>query len=280
MTHAPISCLVASDLSPRGDRALVRAFRIAQRGGGRVDILHVVENDYPRRLADTLAHEVYSELRTQVAAMPESKGVHWTIRVERGHDHERIAEVAACIQADVLVLGGRREPKIRDLFLASTAQRVVRQSPIPVLVVKQPYRGPYGAAVAAVAAVDRSQHCKDAVGFALATFPELFVSAFYVRGGPLIVPAEQGALAQQAPPSAEEAEAIAAPLYALEDFKKRGQFSPLAGELLEIIPQAVQEIRPDLVICGRSKSARSFFLGEDLAGFAMMSIDRDLLIMP
>jgi nucleotide-binding universal stress UspA family protein len=272
-----MSCLVASDLSPRGDRALVRAFRIAQRGGGRVDILHVVEDDYPRRLVDTLAHEVYSELRTQVAAMPESKGVHWTIRVERGHDHERIAEVATSIQADMLILGGRREPKIRDLFLASTAQRVVRQSPIPVLVVKQPYRGPYGAAVAAV---DRSQHCKDAVGFALATFPELFVSAFYVRGGPLIVPAEQGALAQQVPPSADETEAIAAPLYAQEDFKKRGQFSTLAGELLEMIPQAVQEIRPDLMICGRSKSARSFFLGEDLAGFAMMSIDRDILIMP
>ncbi len=111
-----LSCLVASDLSPRGDRALVRAFRIAALGGSRVDVLHVVEEDYPRRLSDSLIHTADTELRAQIAAMPESQGIPWTVHVERGHDHERIAEVVAQQGVDLLIMGGRRKPKLSDLF--------------------------------------------------------------------------------------------------------------------------------------------------------------------
>jgi nucleotide-binding universal stress UspA family protein len=273
----PLSCLVATDLSPRSDRALVRAFRIAARGGGNVVVLHVVEEDYPQKVAATLRDEVESELHTQITAMPESKGVHWTIKVERGHDYERIASVARRQSIDLLVLGGRRESKLADLFLASTAQRVVRQSAVPVLVAKSPYRGPYGTALAAV---DPSEHSREGIGFALRAFPELLVTAFHaVEGG--------WALSQSpdAPPpherlSAEESARIEAPLRQVPGFTERCTFSAYRGGARDVLNGLVLSHRPDLVICGQSKSARSFFLGEDLPGFAMQSIDRDLLIMP
>lgn len=273
----PISCLVATDLSSRSDRALVRAFRLAGRGGGRVIALHVVEEDYPRRLSDTLAKEIETELRRQISSMPEAKDVHWSIEVERGHDHERIAEMARRHSVDMLVMGGRREPKLSDLFLASTAQRVVRQAPVPVLVVKNPYRGPYETAVAAV---DASVHCRDAISFAWSSFPEVFVSAFYAKSGPGIP-----ALADDLPPERSslqpgETETIQAPLTAMPDFARRGDFTVLAGDPTQALRGFVREKRPDLLICGRSKSARSFFLGEDLPGYAMLTVDRDILIMP
>lgn len=273
----PISCLVATDLSGRSDRALVRAFRIANQGGGRVVVLHVVEEDYPRRLSKSMIEDITIELRTQIAAMPESKGGHWTVRVEAGHDYERIAETARSQGVDLLVMGGRRDPKISDLFLASTAQRVVRQATTPVLIVKTPYRGPYGLAVAAV---DASLHCRQGIAFAMAAFPDLFVSAFHAKGGlgPSILlddlPPQRGALSE------EEADTIAAPLLAQPDFTQRGEFVTLAGDTTDVLQAFVREKRPDLLIAGQSKSARSFFLGEDLPGFAMLSIDRDILIMP
>lgn len=275
LDHQPVSCLVASDLSPRGDRAIVRAFRIAERGRGRVDVLHIVEEDYPRRLTQTLVAEADSELRAQIAAMPESKGVHWTVTVECGHDHERIVEVAARRSVDLLILGGRRQPKISDLFLASTAQRVIRQSSVPVLIVKQPYRGPYGMAVAAV---DASPHSTEAVRFALDVFPEVLVSAVHVTGLPGDPDARTGVAG--GPGDDPVVAGIAGVLNAIPRFDLRGTFDSRSGGLLETFQVVVDERRPDLVVCGRSKSAKSFFLGEDLAGFAMLNIDRDMLIMP
>lgn len=270
----PVSCLVATDLSSRSDRALIRAFRIAGRSGGSVTALHVVEEDYPPRLAETLRGEVSSALHAQIAAMPESQGVHWTVRVENGHDYERIGEVTRHQSIDLLILGGRRTPKFADLFLASTAQRVVRHATVPVLVVKTPYRGPYGTAVAAV---DASVHSRQAVAFALRTFPELLVSAYHACDGAF---ASGKGLPEQAALAPEEAAAIQAPLDRLPAFAERGSFTSYLGTPGDVMTTLVQEKRPDLLICGQSKSARSFFLGEDLPGFAMLSIERDLLIMP
>lgn len=278
MTEAcPVSCLVATDLSARSDRALVRAFRIASRGGGRVVALHVVEEDYPPRLLATLRQEVHSALHAQIAAMPESRSIQWEVRVENGHDYERIGDVARRQTIDLLVLGGRRAPRFSDLFLASTAQRVVRHSPVPVLIVKTPYRGPYGSALAAV---DTSQHSREAIAFALRTFPELLVTAFHAVGDVWrgersdALPAEPVALTPQ------DKAMIETPLRPLPGFAERGTFSGYAGSPGEVLAALAGTVRPDLLICGQSKSARSFFLGEDLPGYAMVAVERDLLIMP
>lgn len=273
----PISCLVASDLSARSDRALVRAFRIAGRGGGRVIVLHVVEEDFPQRLSEGLCRDIESALHAQISAMAESRDVHWTVRVERGHDYERIAEVAHRQSVDLLVMGGRRDPKISDLLLASTAQRVIRQSPVPILVVKAPYRGPYGSAVAAV---DASPHCRQGIAFALEAFPELLVSAFHAKSGAGLSSAPDDLPAQRCALTTVESEAVADPLRGLPGFAERGEFTALRGDPTDALAAFVREKRPDLLIAGRSKSARSFFLGEDLPGFALLTIDRDILIMP
>lgn len=273
----PVSCLVATDLSSRSDRALVRAFRIAGRHGGRVIVLNVVEEDYPARLSETLALEIETELRAQVSAMPESAGVHWSIRVERGHDYQCIADLARSQSVDLLVMGGRRDPKLSDLFMASTAQRVVDRSPVPVLVVKRPYHGPYDLAVAAV---DASSHCRDGVVFAMEAFPELFVAAFHAKSGPGVPGLPDGLPLECCVLTVDEADVVERPLRALPGFGERGDFAALSGDTTDVLQGYVQERRPDLLICGRSKSARSFFLGEDLPGFAMLAIDRDILIMP
>jgi len=276
----PVSCLVASDLSPRSDRALVRAFRVAERTGGRVVALHVVEEDYPRRISQTLMEEAESELHTQIAAMPESRGVAWKVLVQRGHDYERIADTAKQQSVDLLVLGGRREPRLSDLFLASTAQRVIRHAPVPVLVVKRPYAGPYGTALAAV---DRSDHSHQAIGFALRVFPELLVSAFHaVPTGtpPRWMPAGSEPRTPRPALPPEYMAEIKATLDRLDGFAERGELLGLDGSPLEVLDELIRDRRPDLLVCGRSRSARSFFLGEDLPGHAVLATDRDMLIMP
>jgi len=279
MSRRPLACLVASDLSARSDRALVRAFRLAGRSGGRVTVLHVVEESYPAGIAGHLAAEAEAELTAQVAAMPESADVAWRVAVARGHDYEQIADVATADAVDLLVLGGRREPKIADLFLSSTAQRVVRRSPVPVLVVKRPYDGPWRSALAAV---DGSEHARRAVAFALDAFADLRVTAFHAVAADqpprLAGSASRRTEAVTLTPEAEAA--VRRPLEALDGFAGRGTVLAVAGYPIAVLDDLVDTRRPDLVLCGRSRSARSFFLGEDLPGHAMLSVARDLLVMP
>ena len=271
MTETPsVSCLVATDLSARSDRALIRAFRLSGRTGGRVTVLHVVEEDYPAHIANTLAMEAEGALKAQLRAMPEAEGVPWDVQVVRGHDYQAIIDAADRHEADLLLMGGRRTPKMRDLFLASTAQRVVRQATVPVLVVKRPYRGEYRTALAAV---DGSPHSRAGVSFVLGLFPELTVTAFYASDDP----AGGGGDAEL---TSQEEQKVRRPLDSVPGFDRHGDFRAVRGEAGEVAGVLNEAIGPDLMVCGTSKSGRSFFLGNDLPGWVMVNLEQDLLVMP
>jgi nucleotide-binding universal stress UspA family protein len=146
--------LAATDLSAPARHAAERAALIARELGAALDLLHVISVAPVDRLRRLLA-EASTDLEAQIAAdaltevkcladgLQQQYRVRPTTHVEHGGLLRLIDAQAEAGAADVLVLGARGANFMRHLLLGSTAERMVRRTTRPMLVVKQPARGPY-----------------------------------------------------------------------------------------------------------------------------------------
>lgn len=149
--------LVATDLSTLADAALERAISFAARDKAKLTLLFV-EPDYAatpamttiesaailewtssaeeQRAADQAALE-------ERAARVRAAGVEVTSVLRRGDADDVVPEVAAEVGADLVVVSTHGRTGIRRFLLGSTAEHVVRRSPVTVLVARGPGRGEF-----------------------------------------------------------------------------------------------------------------------------------------
>lgn len=153
--------LYATDLSENSSHVFGYAAGLANRYDANVTILHVMENisvNTGRQLASMLGEERFLELQRQreqegiatiqrqlekfcsnlKSEMPDCPFVVENIRVDLGDPGRRILEVAEELDCDVIVMGTHGARDLAETMLGSTARRVVRRSPRPVLVVRLP----------------------------------------------------------------------------------------------------------------------------------------------
>ena len=76
--------LGATVQAARSDRALQRALAIAHERQADVEILHVVDDDWPRKIIDQLEESARTALAEQVAAVPRSREVRISTVIIRG----------------------------------------------------------------------------------------------------------------------------------------------------------------------------------------------------
>lgn len=137
------SILCPVDFSEQSRHALSWAAAIAQRRGGEVTVLSVVEpllaEAARMRLGiDLVRTEVEPELRQFVeATLPEPvrQATHLRIEVTTGDPSEAILQAASRQKADLIVMGTNGLGGFRKLLLGSTTERVLRRTEAPVLVV-------------------------------------------------------------------------------------------------------------------------------------------------
>ncbi len=139
------SLLVPVDLTAGSDRVLGRVSRLPLADGARVSLLHVVpgtlsasEQRRARRDAGKALAEEVRQLRGQI-----SKAISVEPLVTVGAAAKEIAARATEMQADLVVMGRGGGRALRDVFLGSTAERVIRQAQVPVLVVRLAARRAY-----------------------------------------------------------------------------------------------------------------------------------------
>jgi len=138
------SILVPTDFTECSLKALSYALSFAKQFGGKILLMHVVES-VPVMTQDamlessmlTIAEHEESEKRLrrwQREAMAEASvntltcdGVPW----------QRIIEVAREKNIDLIVAGTGGRSGLARVFLGSTAERIVRHAPCPVLVVRE-----------------------------------------------------------------------------------------------------------------------------------------------
>lgn len=139
------------DFSETSRRALEQAMRIAAEDGSQVIALHVYRAPWrgfhirpPAVKDDPTAQARYRDLLLQKLEEFCQPGtdpeVTWARPVFQLVEHEKhgvgIAEFVRASGADLVVLGTRGRTNLRDVFLGSTAERVVREAPTSILAVR------------------------------------------------------------------------------------------------------------------------------------------------
>lgn len=143
--------LVPVDFSEHSIQAVDYAIRLAGVFGSRVVLVHVYH--FPVELLTdwssygTLAGsaEILEGLRKdreeQMAALVREKsraGVPLESRVVEGTPFSEICKVARAEGANLIVMGTRGLTGLKHVLIGSTAEKVVRKAPCPVLTVKHP----------------------------------------------------------------------------------------------------------------------------------------------
>lgn len=141
--------LVAVDLSRHTGRLCAVATELARREGARLVLLHVVP---PQSVVLRGFGFAAAEVRTMLAALEkremhrllahaarcEKAGVSVQAILHTGEPASTILAKAASLHASTIVLSSHGHGAAYDLVVGSTAQKVLRQTRVPVLVVPLP----------------------------------------------------------------------------------------------------------------------------------------------
>ncbi len=139
--------LVPIDGSETSMFAVSKASGLALAFGSRITLIHVIDNypfigigaDYALGQSEYLAAATQSAnaaLARGVAALA-AEGLRSDQRVVDGHIvHEGIIDTAVALGADLIVMGSHSRSSIEKFLLGSVTQRVLKDAPMPVMVVK------------------------------------------------------------------------------------------------------------------------------------------------
>lgn len=149
-----VTWVVGYDFSTCADAALERAATMMARRNGQIVVANILEEPDPaiarelRRASPALAD--LSDVRDAIAdaALARLKetiklvkarhpGVTFNPKVEFGHGAEGLTRLADELDADMIVVGTHGRRGITKFFLGSVADRVLRWTSRPVLVVKE-----------------------------------------------------------------------------------------------------------------------------------------------
>lgn len=278
--------VAATDFSTRSQRAVRRAGHLARQIAAELTLVHVVDDDQPQALVELEHREADKILNEQIASIAELRGLRCQAVVTTGEAFDGILKTAKSTAADLIVMGAHRKQLLRDIFIGTTIERVIRTGPYPVLMVNTDTEHPYRYVIAGVDMSEPSAHAiKVAKTLGMVDNINLtIVHAFIaVAKGKLHVanaPQDQieGYVAQERMNASKE-------LFAFLTAQGLGdpQWSHHVeeGGAFEVISRIVKETMPDLVIIGtHGRSAVVKMLIGSVAEEALRSLDVDILAVP
>ena len=146
--------LVATDLSAPARHAVARAAMLASKTGARLELVHAIEKGALgelRRLfgerGDEVRERILAEARDSLSKLAAEVcaplGIGAEHRLLEGKVLEAIAARAQALDASLLVVGARGAGFVRHWLLGATAERLLRKTLRPILVVRQAPRDQY-----------------------------------------------------------------------------------------------------------------------------------------
>jgi universal stress protein E len=167
--------LVPVDFSAGAERALDRAAALELAPAAELRLLHALPLELRGEALALARRGAQGELDARVARAAEALAardradVTVTSRVTRGRSHEAIGAAAGDLRAELIVIGRAGHQRRGGHGLGSTAGKVLRSAPVPLLLVARPATGPYRRAVAGV---DLSPTCRKALHTLMRILPE------------------------------------------------------------------------------------------------------------
>jgi nucleotide-binding universal stress UspA family protein len=124
-------------------KALPHALELCKGWGAKLHVLSVVptyglpvvEGFFPADFESKAIHKAGEDLKALLEKLlPENQ--HAEAHVRAGVVHDEILAAIGAIGADLVVMGSHPPDRMRDFLVGSNADRVVRHSPVSVLVVR------------------------------------------------------------------------------------------------------------------------------------------------
>jgi nucleotide-binding universal stress UspA family protein len=278
--------LAATDFSTRSNRALRQAGLLAQSGNASLHIVHVVDDDQPEKLVRIEEREAERLLGEQVESVPELHGTQAHTIVVAGDPFDGILRTANEIQPDLLVMGSHRKQLLRDIFIGTTIERVIRKGSYPVLMVNHEAQRRYEHVVAPVDMSDASANAlRTALSIGLIdTKGATLLHAFDApdKGKMLVGDSDQVSIDGYVASERRRAMDELAGFLIAKDLKHVPWSFHLEEDApMEAISRAVSEMRPDLLVMGtHGRSALVKMLMGSVTEEALRSLNVDILAVP
>lgn len=152
--------LIATDLSGPARQAADRAARLARAAGANLRLVHALSAGVAARLQQllgsdtaleaTLIEHTDQELKMLADELASEHQVEVEPKLVQGAVVDEISREAQAMLADLVVIGARGAGFMRRLMFGSTAERLLRKSIRPMLVIKQRAHEPYQRALVAL----------------------------------------------------------------------------------------------------------------------------------
>lgn len=278
--------LAATDFSTRSDRALRRAAILARALGMSLTLTHVVDDDRPPALVEAEA-QAAARLLDGAAERFAAEGVEaGDPRIMRGDPFDGILQLAAETDPALIVIGAHRRSVLKDMFVGTTAERLIRKSRWPVLMVNAAPDGPYRRVLAATDLSAASQDALDglvALGLAAAA-PVSIVHVFDAPAVALMARTtttrediERHIDQERARAGAALADFLAGlPLVPARKLLRHADPSPAIA-----IRTAAEDLGADLIVVGRTgRSGMSRALLGSVTQYLLQADRIDVLVMP
>ena len=182
--------LIAHDFSERAERAVRRAFQVAQDHGMSVHAAHVVDEAFPERkwltdvdgehresIMDRLRNAVTERLKRELDAFRGESRVSFKPHAAFGYVAEQLHSLSEQTGSRLLVIGAHGRHAVRDILLGSTAEQLLWYMHMPTLVVRGEDVKPYQQIVIAA---DFSEEAETAMASVKTWFPEAKVRIVHV----------------------------------------------------------------------------------------------------
>ncbi|MGO4915625.1 universal stress protein [Pseudogemmobacter sp. W21_MBD1_M6] len=269
--------LVATDLSARSDRAVQRAFRLAQGLGCGLTVVSIVDSSLPVDMAETLREDVERRLARMTKDVARITPCKYSCMAVLGDISLDLPDIAEDQNASLIVLGQHRPRGLADLIRQTTMERLVRGSRRPVLIVRDPVLHDYGQVLAPV---DFGPSSAEAVRVAARIAPLAdihMVHALHIPFGGLTGAAALGIEVKRLTTEAE-AERRAWLADALLP-KAAGLPEIVQGSLHQVFTAQMAQRQPDLVAVGaHARTGTAPFILGSFANDLMRELPCDLLV--
>jgi nucleotide-binding universal stress UspA family protein len=278
--------LAATDFSNRADRAVRRSALLARFAGARLELVHAVDPDRPQALVEAEAGMSRDLLDEQRSFLLDRFGIHAGTHLYEGEAFQGIAGAIEDLKPDLLVIGAYRRRLLQDTFVGTTAERAIRRSRIPVLMVNADAERDY---VHVLAAVDLSSGSASALRTAidLELNRETVLSVAHLFDAPAAGSLAQAALSKTEIRSylAEEEQLAAKELDAFLEYAGVSHVPRLVrhtnGKIVAGLKAVAEDLGADLLVIGAgagSGPARMLLGSTALAILATSA--RDVLVVP
>ncbi|RIK93928.1 MAG: universal stress protein [Proteobacteria bacterium] len=278
--------LVATDFSERSDRAIRRAVLLAKKFDSTLSIVHVIDDDRPKRIVSTEWEVATVLLTEQTRSLCDIDNVTCDYSIVAGDPFEGIVKAADELMPDILVVGPYRRQILKDVFIGTTAERVIRASRQPILMANGVPAGFYRHALIAL---DFSDCSADAVrvvqDIELEKYTAISVVHVFDTPGAGLISRSAMTEAQVNDYLEEEQDCASREMAA---FLSKLNLEPVQRilrrnetSIAAMIYAAAKESSADLLVIGsHGRSGITKMLLGSVAGEVLRSVDLDVLVVP